>query len=37
MNKIKTIIRKIEATDIFLITAFGLYLTLLISNLLKMM
>ena len=35
MNKIKTIIRKIEATDIFLITAFGLYLTLLISNLLK--
>lgn len=36
MNKIKTIIKKIDSVDVVLITAFGLYVTLLISNLLKM-
>ena len=36
MDKIKTIIKKIDSVDVVLITAFALYMTLLISNLLKM-
>jgi|SaaInl59LU_5_DNA_1037362.scaffolds.fasta_scaffold10202_5 hypothetical protein len=37
MDKIKTIIKKIDSVDVVLITAFALYMTLLISNLLKML
>lgn len=36
MQKIKSIIKKVDSVDIVLITAFGLYMTLLISNILKM-
>lgn len=36
MRKIKAIIKKVDSIDIVLITAFCLYLTLLISNVAKM-
>jgi hypothetical protein len=35
MKKIKSTLKKIDSVDIVLITAFGLYMTLLISNLIK--
>lgn len=36
MRKIKSTLSKITSVDIFLITALGLYMIILISNLLKM-
>jgi len=36
MRKIKSIIQKTDSVDVVLIVAFGLYMTLLVSNLLKM-
>lgn len=37
MRKIKSIVRKIDSVDVVLFTAFGLYVTLLITNLIKML
>lgn len=36
MRKLKNTLKQIDSVDIVLITAFGLYMILLISNLLKM-
>lgn len=36
MRKLKHTLKQIDSVDIVLITAFGLYMILLISNLLKM-
>ena len=36
MRKLKQTIKQIDSVDIVLITAFGLYMILLVSNLLKM-
>ena len=36
MKTIKTFIKKIDSVDVVLLTAMGLYLTLLISNLIKL-
>ena len=36
MKKIKLIAKNIDSVDVVLIVAFGLYMTLLVSNLLKM-
>jgi hypothetical protein len=36
MKKVKELIKKIDTVDVFLLTAFGLYMTLLISNVIKM-
>lgn len=36
MRKLKQTLKQIDSVDIVLITAFGLYMILLVSNLLKM-
>ena len=36
MKKIKELVKKIDTVDVFLFTAFGLYMILLVSNLIKM-